>query len=49
MLMGSDDTAIDKMNVPIELAFGIDVRLEGREYLLPQADLAPVVKPPGNS
>jgi hypothetical protein len=41
MLVGTDDTAIDKMNVPIELAIGIGFRLEGREHLLPPPDLAP--------
>jgi hypothetical protein len=49
MLVGTDDTAIDKMNIPIELALGIGFRLKGCKHLLPHADLALVVKSPGNS
>ena len=42
--MGTDDAAINEMDVPIELAFGIRLHLLGCEDLLPQAHPAPVVK-----
>ena len=35
MLVGTDNTAIDEMDSPIELAFSIGLALNGAQYLLP--------------
>ena len=48
MLMRTDHTPIDAMDVPIQLACGIRLLLQGLEHLLPEADSAPVVKSPRN-
>ncbi len=38
MLVDTDNTTINKMNIPIELALGIRLLLKGCEQLLPQSN-----------
>jgi len=45
MLVGTDHTSINEMDLPIDLAFGLRFFLEGRQHLLPQTRFAPMVKP----
>jgi hypothetical protein len=44
MLVSTDNTAIDVMNLPIELALGIGLLLESLQHLLPQTTFAPSIK-----
>ncbi|MBD1862377.1 hypothetical protein H6F72_24875 [Trichocoleus sp. FACHB-46] len=44
MLMRTDNTPIDKVDVPVNFALGIGLDLQGFEQLLPQADVTPVVE-----
>lgn len=46
MLVGTDDTHIDKMNLPIEVALFISLLLKRFKDLLPQPNFTPVVKSP---
>jgi hypothetical protein len=46
MLMRSNDTAIDKMQLSVKLPCGIGLLLQPLENLLPQSSLAPGVEAP---
>jgi len=47
MLMGTNDRAIDRMDVPIELPGGIASLLQGFQYSLPDPSLLPPIKAAG--
>ena len=44
MLMGSNDGAIDIMNVPVESTFGIGLLLDGLQEMLPDAGFSPAIE-----
>lgn len=46
VLVGADDAAIDKMDVPIQFARCVCLLLHSFKQLLPQSTLAPVVEAP---
>ena len=46
--MGSDHRAIDVMDVPVQLASGISLRLHRREELAPNARPLPAVEATGH-
>ena len=49
MLVGSDHGAIDIMDVPVDLAIGVGLRLHRRQELTPDASLLPAVEATGHS
>jgi hypothetical protein len=48
MLVRPDHCAIDKVEIPVELARGIGPRLDGRQEPVPDAGLAPAVEAAGH-
>ena len=47
--MGADHGAIEIMEVPVELAMGVGLRLHRREELRPDPSLLPAVEAAGHS
>jgi hypothetical protein len=46
--MSPNNGGIDKVQVPVNLAAGIRLRLQGGQEALPQAGLAPAIEPTGD-
>jgi hypothetical protein len=45
--MGADDGAIDIMEAPLDMAWGLGLRLQGGQDLLEHPSLRPAVEPAG--
>jgi len=48
MLMGTHDSPIDVVDMPIEVPLGIGLLLDGGQKLVPDPCFAPAVKPAGD-
>ena len=48
MLMGSNDRAIDIMNVPVDVALGIGLLLHGLKETLPDTSFLPAIEAAGH-